>query len=51
MVEVMISKSISAEHTFFNPPRYLRLFEIIPGKETDPEVLEFLEMYGEKISW
>jgi len=26
----------------------LRLFEIIPGKETDPEVLEFLEMYGEK---
>jgi len=33
---------------FFNPPRYLRLFEIIPGKETDPEVLEFLEMYGEK---
>ncbi|MCM4156538.1 3-hydroxyacyl-CoA dehydrogenase/enoyl-CoA hydratase family protein [Gramella sp. AN32] len=33
---------------FFNPPRYLRLFEIIPGKETSPEVLEFLEMYGEK---
>ncbi|CAL66021.1 3-hydroxyacyl-CoA dehydrogenase/enoyl-CoA hydratase family protein [Christiangramia forsetii] len=33
---------------FFNPPRYLRLFEIIPGKETATEVLEFLEMYGEK---
>ncbi len=33
---------------FFNPPRYLRLFEIIPGKETSPDVLEFLEMYGEK---
>ncbi len=33
---------------FFNPPRYLRLFEIIPGKETSPEVLDFLEMYGEK---
>ena len=33
---------------FFNPPRYLRLFEIIPGKETSPEVLDFLQMYGEK---
>ncbi|MFV8282408.1 3-hydroxyacyl-CoA dehydrogenase NAD-binding domain-containing protein [Christiangramia marina] len=33
---------------FFNPPRYLRLFEIIPGKETSSEVLEFLKMYGEK---
>ena len=33
---------------FFNPPRYLRLFEIIPGKETSKEVLDFLEMYGEK---
>ncbi|MCP9200087.1 3-hydroxyacyl-CoA dehydrogenase NAD-binding domain-containing protein [Gramella sp. GC03-9] len=33
---------------FFNPPRYLRLFEIIPGKETSKEVLEFLEMYGSK---
>jgi len=33
---------------FFNPPRYLRLFEIIPGPETSPEVLEFLNGYGEK---
>ncbi|APG59743.1 3-hydroxyacyl-CoA dehydrogenase/enoyl-CoA hydratase family protein [Christiangramia salexigens] len=33
---------------FFNPPRYLRLFEIIPGKETSKEVLDFLHMYGEK---
>ena len=33
---------------FFNPPRYLRLFEIIPGKETSKDVLEFLEKYGEK---
>ncbi len=33
---------------FFNPPRYLRLFEIIPGKETSKEVLEFLQMYGDK---
>ncbi len=33
---------------FFNPPRYLRLFEIIPGPETSEDVLEFLNEYGEK---
>jgi len=33
---------------FFNPPRYLKLFEIIPGPETSSEVLEFLNEYGEK---
>ncbi|HBR54715.1 MAG TPA: 3-hydroxyacyl-CoA dehydrogenase/enoyl-CoA hydratase family protein [Flavobacteriaceae bacterium] len=33
---------------FFNPPRYLKLFEIIPGPKTDPEILEFLNSYGEK---
>ncbi|APS40058.1 3-hydroxyacyl-CoA dehydrogenase/enoyl-CoA hydratase family protein [Salegentibacter sp. T436] len=33
---------------FFNPPRYLKLFEIIPGPDTKPEVLEFLNEYGEK---
>ncbi len=33
---------------FFNPPRYLKLFEIIPGPKTSPEVLEFLNGYGEK---
>ena len=33
---------------FFNPARYLKLFEIIPGPKTDPEVLEFLNGYGEK---
>src|SRR5690554_6171863 len=33
---------------FFNPPRYLKLFEIIPGPETSKEVLEFLNEYGEK---
>jgi 3-hydroxyacyl-CoA dehydrogenase len=27
---------------FFNPPRYLPLLEIIPGPDTDPEVLRFL---------
>lgn len=33
---------------FFNPARYLKLFEIIPGPKTSPEVLEFLNGYGEK---
>ena len=36
------------ERTFFNPARYLQLFEIIPGPKTDPEVLEFLGSYGEQ---
>ena len=33
---------------FFNPARYLKLFEIIPGPKTSPEVLAFLNGYGEK---
>jgi 3-hydroxyacyl-CoA dehydrogenase len=32
---------------FFNPPRYLRLLEIIPTPETDPEVTAFLMEYGD----
>ncbi len=31
---------------FFNPPRYLRLLEIIPAKETNSEVVDFLMNYG-----
>ena len=33
---------------FFNPARYLNLFEIIPGPKTDAAVLEFLNGYGEQ---
>jgi len=33
---------------FFNPARYLKLFEIIPGPKTSQEVLDFLNGYGEK---
>ncbi|MCY1496812.1 putative 3-hydroxyacyl-CoA dehydrogenase [compost metagenome] len=33
---------------FFNPARYLKLFEIIPGPKTSTEVLDFLNEYGEK---
>ncbi|MEX6686225.1 3-hydroxyacyl-CoA dehydrogenase/enoyl-CoA hydratase family protein [Danxiaibacter flavus] len=32
---------------FFNPPRYLRLLEIIPTKDTDKEVVDFLMNYGD----
>ena len=32
---------------FFNPPRYLRLLEIIPTPYTDPEIVDFLMMYGD----
>ena len=32
---------------FFNPPRYLRLLEIIPTPKTDMAVIEFLLAYGE----
>jgi 3-hydroxyacyl-CoA dehydrogenase len=33
---------------FFNPPRYLRLLEIIPTKDTKQEVVDFLMHYGEQ---
>lgn len=33
---------------FFNPARYLKLFEIIPGPKTDQGVLDFLNDYGSK---
>lgn len=33
---------------FFNPARYLKLFEIIPGPKTSNEVLDFLNGYGEQ---
>ena len=32
---------------FFNPPRYLRLLEIIPAPQTLPDVIQFLIEYGQ----
>jgi 3-hydroxyacyl-CoA dehydrogenase len=32
---------------FFNPPRYLKLLEIIPSADTDPEVVSFFQRYGQ----
>ncbi len=34
---------------FFNPVRYMKLLEIIPGKDTLPEVANYMAEFGEKI--
>lgn len=34
---------------FFNPPRYLKLLEIIPTQDTSPEVIEFISNFGDKV--
>ncbi|WP_026907034.1 3-hydroxyacyl-CoA dehydrogenase/enoyl-CoA hydratase family protein [Paucisalibacillus globulus] len=34
---------------FFNPPRYLKLLEVIPTKHTDSEVLGFMKTFGEDV--
>jgi 3-hydroxyacyl-CoA dehydrogenase len=33
---------------FFNPPRHMKLLEIIPGKSTDPKVISFMAEFCEK---
>ena len=33
---------------FFNPPRYMKLMEIIPGEETDKEVVDFMSKFSEE---
>jgi len=33
---------------FFNPARYLKLFEVIPGPQTSQDVIDFLNGYGEQ---
>lgn len=32
---------------FFNPPRYLRLLEIIPTPLSDPEIVDYMMLYGD----
>jgi len=34
---------------FFNPPRYLKLLEVIPGPETDPAVIAGFEAFGDRV--
>jgi 3-hydroxyacyl-CoA dehydrogenase len=34
---------------FFNPPRYLKLMEIIPTENTGPEIVEAVRNFGERV--
>ncbi|MDI6742336.1 MAG: 3-hydroxyacyl-CoA dehydrogenase/enoyl-CoA hydratase family protein [Smithella sp.] len=34
---------------FFNPPRYMKLMEIIPGKETDKKVVAYMKQFSEEV--
>ena len=34
---------------FFNPVRYMKLLELIPGEETLPDLLEFIADFGERV--
>lgn len=34
---------------FFNPPRYLKLLEVIPTKDTAQEVLDYMKTFGEDV--
>lgn len=34
---------------FFNPPRYLKLLEVIPTQYTDPEIVSFMKTFGEDV--
>src|ERR1700686_5321085 len=50
-----ISEGFSAEFRrhflgthFFNPPRYLHLMELIPGAETDPQILAEVEEFADR---
>lgn len=34
---------------FFNPPRYMKLLEVIPGEKTKKEIVEFIKCFGEEV--
>jgi len=34
---------------FFNPPRYMKLMEIIPGAETDKEIVAYMKKFSEEV--
>lgn len=33
---------------FFNPPRYMKLMEIIPGEKTDPAIVDYMVKFSEE---
>lgn len=50
MAQVMpldVRKRFMVTH-FFNPPRYMRLLEIVPNKDTDPKILQDMADFIEK---
>ena len=34
---------------FFNPPRYMRLLEVIPGRDTEPQLVRDMVEFGERV--
>ncbi len=47
-----LPKEVSANFLgthFFNPPRYMKLLEIIPGPDTKPEVVEVMADFCERV--
>jgi len=34
---------------FFNPPRYMKLLELIPTDDTDPEIAAFIKRFAEEV--
>lgn len=34
---------------FFNPPRYMKLLEIIPNQDSDPEIVAFMRQFSERV--
>jgi 3-hydroxyacyl-CoA dehydrogenase len=45
---VQIQKKFFGTH-FFNPPRYMRLLEVIPTAESDPEVVSALTAFADRL--
>ncbi len=34
---------------FFNPPRYMKLLEMVAGEDTDPDMVAFMKDFGENV--
>jgi len=47
MLPESVRKNFLVTH-FFNPPRYMRLLELVPCKETDPEVLAYMAEFSRR---
>ncbi len=43
-----LKKNFLGTH-FFNPPRYMKLMEIIPGAETDKEIVAYMIKFSEEV--